>query len=997
MITLCLVMIVKNESKVIRRCLNSVIDYLDSYCICDTGSTDDTCKIIKDFFKERGIKGKLLHHDWKNFGHNRTLAVQAAKGMGDYLLLMDADFVFKPKNKLFKQKPWQAGSLLIKYEGLLDYRQPLMVRGEYDWKYIGVTHEYIHCPNTTRAKCDDFVFQHVGDGANKDNKFERDIELLTEGIKDEPDNMRYYFYLAQSQKDLAGSIKQKYSLKKRSLDNMRKNKENEKTKKILLSLMNEVNKLEQEYKFHFQEAINAYSTRIKKHDFAEEIYYSMYMIGHCHYHMGSNSAIFLGWFLEAHAFRPNRLESLYQIVKYYRMKKKYRLSYDLGRRGADQAYPKNDCLFIDSRIHEYLLKHEVAISAFYLGEFEECMRLLKIVLANPDLSPGHRQAVEQHRKMTERKLVGREQVEVRKKTDPNRKPMITFFSYNLLGTGGSEISDWGLLRYLSKECGYIIKHSRDYREIIQDQPDIILAQQHAIEKGVEIGDQLGIPVIVSLHGPSQWGHARRNNYFIFNSYHIAEMEIPRTSFEHFDIVYPRIDTTKFDLVGENWRAEMNNDGERKYLTFIGRPKKLKGIETFFAIAREMPEHQFLFVGGKPSPEEGIEEEMIPSNVEIRDFTKEPEKIYAISKLVIVPSHYEAFGMVAIEASLCGVPVVATGLPGIREATSNMSNYVNTFDQVEPWVEKIQEILEDDEYQLQVKNAFKIGETYQESNLDQMNRFKYNVERILDGKKPCPYTRGLCFSVTLTVYNRADLVIRAMQSVIAQTYTNWEMIVVDDCSTDDTWEKLCAFHREHCDYRIRLVQNEKNQGTFYSRNIGIVEAEGDFVINLDSDDLLVPSALDRLKDWIWKTDARIVQFKFFRATGNEVDLENLDTIVDDPKFRDGKGSSWGLFCFEKNYVVEHVGYYDPIRYGADTEFMCRLKNFHRVENLDAVLYYAADTKESLSTKIKSEWSNQYLRNFMKWYQETKKKGEQIYITFDPSPTWEYIRPFEYPKD
>ena len=70
--TLCLNMIVKNESAIIRNCLESIAPWLDYWCIHDTGSTDNTVQIIETFFRERGIPGEMHHTPWKNFGYNRT-------------------------------------------------------------------------------------------------------------------------------------------------------------------------------------------------------------------------------------------------------------------------------------------------------------------------------------------------------------------------------------------------------------------------------------------------------------------------------------------------------------------------------------------------------------------------------------------------------------------------------------------------------------------------------------------------------------------------------------------------------------------------------------------------------------------------------------------------------------------------------------------------------------------------------------------------------------
>ena len=96
--TLCLNMIVKNESRIIIRMFDSVLPIIDCYCICDTGSTDNTVQIITDYFTSKGIPGKIVVEPFKNFCHNRNFALKACEGMSDYVLLMDADMVLEVKN-----------------------------------------------------------------------------------------------------------------------------------------------------------------------------------------------------------------------------------------------------------------------------------------------------------------------------------------------------------------------------------------------------------------------------------------------------------------------------------------------------------------------------------------------------------------------------------------------------------------------------------------------------------------------------------------------------------------------------------------------------------------------------------------------------------------------------------------------------------------------------------------------------------------------------------
>ena len=79
-VTICLNMIVKNESRIITRLLESALPIIDTYCICDTGSSDNTVEIIKNFFDSRGISGEVYTEPFQNFGYNRSHALQRATG-----------------------------------------------------------------------------------------------------------------------------------------------------------------------------------------------------------------------------------------------------------------------------------------------------------------------------------------------------------------------------------------------------------------------------------------------------------------------------------------------------------------------------------------------------------------------------------------------------------------------------------------------------------------------------------------------------------------------------------------------------------------------------------------------------------------------------------------------------------------------------------------------------------------------------------------------------
>lgn len=95
------------------------------------------------------------------------------------------------------------------------------------------------------------------------------------------------------------------------------------------------------------------------------------------------------------------------------------------------------------------------------------------------------------------------------------------------------------------------------------------------------------------------------------------------------------------------------------------------------------------------------------------------------------------------------------------------------------------------------------------------------------------------SIITPSYNTGRYIAETIESVINQTYKNWEMIIVDDCSTDDT-EKIVSSYN---DSRIRFIKNDTNSGAAVSRNKAIREAKGEWIAFLDSDDLWVPDKLE----------------------------------------------------------------------------------------------------------------------------------------------------------
>jgi glycosyltransferase involved in cell wall biosynthesis len=200
-----LILMVRNESRILERCLNSVQGLVDAFCIHDTGSTDTTREIARSFLETGKRKGCLTESVWKDFGTNRTTSFQAAQ---DYLttagwdlkttygLLLDADMMFHP-GSLKEQTLGEIGYSIVQCAGTLEYPNCRLVRMDHPWRCQGVTHEYWDGPTSKLDKATCWIEDH-NDGGCKSDKFERDARLLEEGLRETPTNERYMFYLAQT-------------------------------------------------------------------------------------------------------------------------------------------------------------------------------------------------------------------------------------------------------------------------------------------------------------------------------------------------------------------------------------------------------------------------------------------------------------------------------------------------------------------------------------------------------------------------------------------------------------------------------------------------------------------------------------------------------------------------------------------------------------------------------------------------------------------------------
>jgi glycosyltransferase involved in cell wall biosynthesis len=330
MTTLTLVMIVKNESKIITRCLDSLKPYIDYIVISDTGSTDNTVDLIEEYLEKNKIKGKVYHDEWKNFGHNRSKSVTNGQDWLDkenidkkknYFITIDADMLLVFDNFDKSVLPLKDSWSLIQQNDTIKYHNLRLFRSDLAYKCIGVTHEYWGCDgNPTHGKLESIYINDIGDGGAKSDKFTRDIILLTKGIEDEPNNYRYYFYLAQSYSCISDH----------------------------------------------HNAIIWYNKRIEIGGWNEEIFISYLKLGELHMAIGEEEKAIYKWTMGFESL-PERSETLYKICNYYRTKGKNHSSLLFLKKGISIPYPKHCSLFIEYHTYDYKFIEELSIIAYYVN------------------------------------------------------------------------------------------------------------------------------------------------------------------------------------------------------------------------------------------------------------------------------------------------------------------------------------------------------------------------------------------------------------------------------------------------------------------------------------------------------------------------------------------------------------------------------------------------------------------------------------------------------
>lgn len=205
------------------------------------------------------------------------------------------------------------------------------------------------------------------------------------------------------------------------------------------------------------------------------------------------------------------------------------------------------------------------------------------------------------------------------------------------------------------------------------------------------------------------------------------------------------------------------------------------------------------------------------------------------------------------------------------------------------------------------------------------------------------------SVVLPTYNRARLLSRAVKSVLDQTYPNFELIVVDDCSTDDTEDVVKGFQ----DDRIRYIRHEKNQGAPIARNTGIKAAKGKYIAFQDSDDVWCSTKLEKQENAFNSapTDLGVIYTSFWLIHNDK------KTMVPSSHVKQTEGKIHNTLlamnfvsmssAIVKKECFEKVGMFENIPRFQDWELWLRISKYYSFKHLREPLVKVYRQSDSIS--------------------------------------------------
>lgn len=219
------------------------------------------------------------------------------------------------------------------------------------------------------------------------------------------------------------------------------------------------------------------------------------------------------------------------------------------------------------------------------------------------------------------------------------------------------------------------------------------------------------------------------------------------------------------------------------------------------------------------------------------------------------------------------------------------------------------------------------------------------------------------SILMTVYNSELFLKNAIQSIINQTYNNWELIIINDFSYDNSLNIINQYKNNN---KIKIINNNMNYGTYFSLNEGLKIIKGYYITKIDSDDVYDINKIKNQVEFMEKNNIEACTCNILR--GQKINNKII-------YYQEAKDSSL-MFTYN---VFKNIGYFDNVRFDSDSEYFYRLKKYFTIMNLDENLYYARTVTTSLTNSFKTGTGiNQFGAIIRNNYKNLYKSSDYKYI-------------------
>lgn len=316
---LCLNMIVKDEAAIIRRCLESVASIIDCWCICDTGSSDDTVEIIESFFRRLDKPGVLGRIPFVDFSQARNAALDLCRESElefEFILLTDADMELVVEEYPLRLDP-DAEAYRVRQRTEIVYDNTRLLNRQSEAQYRGPTHEVLRTARYPERYDGVWFIDHAC-GSSRSEKWVRDKRLLEGALAADPDDARSAYYLGQTLQEMGDH----------------------------------------------SAALECFERRAAMDGWEEEGWHAEVRAAECRQAMG-DAAGFVAACLGAFDRRPHRAEPLYKLSQHYRQHDQYDACLAMASVGIEIPFPDSDLLFIEDFAYRHGFREDISIASFY--------------------------------------------------------------------------------------------------------------------------------------------------------------------------------------------------------------------------------------------------------------------------------------------------------------------------------------------------------------------------------------------------------------------------------------------------------------------------------------------------------------------------------------------------------------------------------------------------------------------------------------------------------